>query len=113
MNVFSTVDHELVAVASGGRAQRAQVAAGARFGEHDGSDHLAARHLGQPRMFLSFGAVGEYVLGHDLAVGPESRAGQTEAGLLLDDDGGGQAIASTAAVFDGHVDAEVAEFAGS
>ena len=49
---LGAVDHVVLAIAPGGRADTLQVGAGVGLRQRQSAAHLAARELGQPRLFL-------------------------------------------------------------
>ncbi len=85
-----------------------QVGAGAGLGHGDGADQLAGGHLGQPALFLLFGAVVQDVGGDDGRVQRTAKAGLAGGGLGQDQGGLVAEVATGAAVLFGHRGAQEA-----
>ena len=80
------VEHVVVALVDGRRADALQVAAGAGLGHRDRRDDLAADQAGQPALLLLVGPELRDVGDDDVAVHGEARAAGADLGHLLGHD---------------------------
>ena len=110
MNTFGPVQHELIAVALGGRLQGGRVGAGGRFGEREGAQDLAPREAGKPLPLLVLIAEEQDRLRSHRVVDVDEHRGAGAGGRdLLDADREGEVVEPGAAVLGRNEDSHQVE----
>ncbi len=96
------IDHVIVAITDGARADGLQIAAGMGLGHAERADGLAADHLRQPLLLLRLGAEGKDVGRNQIRVDEKAGTAGADAPQFLEHDHIEQIVQAEAAVFFRH-----------